>query len=223
VLRTVYCQAFTRQATERTFAKEYAATWVGYDQSARYSQRISVADGKMRVRLDGISGAAGVFGHRPGGAWPSMTYGRVTVRARTVGADNNGLAIMLWPNDNDWTKGEADWEIVAFTGDWYLVHHATAPRCAPLSPTSPGSYCPSVRLIHTKVRTGAWHTVQIEWTPTYVKWRLDGKLMATDRTDIPVGPHRLTLQVARNRNRSKPPIPGWLLIDNVRIEELVRS
>lgn len=219
VWRTVFYQPFTASATEKTFAKVYAGSWVGYDKSAKYSQRISASGGQMRVRLDGISGAAGAFGLRPGGAWPTLTYGRVTVRATTVGAGNNGLAIMLWPNSDDWTQGEADWEVVKFTDDWYVAHHATAPRCAPLSATAPGTYCPAVRLLHTKVGTRVSHKVQIEWTPSYVKWRLDGKLVATDKTDVPVGPHRLTLQVARNRGKDEAPIPGWLLIDNVRIEK----
>lgn len=58
---------------------------------------------------------------------------------------------------------------------------------------------------NTRVSWRDWHiATTTEWTPTTVKYYLDGKLIKTVTHDIPINNHRFTIQMAPNIANSIP-------------------
>lgn len=91
------------------FLTTYSNSFQPYTQTSPiYMQQemISAHDGVMDIAMDGARGSAGVFGS-PTNAF-NRKGGRFSMRAKSLGAFNNGPAIMIWPNNDAWVEGEID-------------------------------------------------------------------------------------------------------------------
>jgi hypothetical protein len=186
------------------FKQVYVANWCGYNegQSGYYNNEvISAHDGVMDFTLDGVKGAAGAFGSN---GTCGQLYGRFSMRFKAVNAGSYGTAIMVWPNNNTWGNGEVDYPEGNFDTNFNINQH--------------GINCTNCSANIATLKTGAtfatWHTATTEWLPTGVKYYLDGALIKTVSTSVPVNNHRYTIQMAPTHT---PVTSGHFLIDWVSI------
>lgn len=169
------------------FAATYAHAWQPYEDGTggRYwsGSQVSARGGSMVVALDGRRGVAGAFGP-PDRAW-ARVGGRFAMRARAVGGDGNGVAVMLWPSSDVWSDGEIDYPEGDFDAGPGLNHHSMVPgREAEATSVGAG------------VDWRAWHTYTTEWLPgVSVRYLLDGEVLATVTEHVPTTPHRYMVQV----------------------------
>jgi hypothetical protein len=174
-------------AADGPFLRTYARSFQPYADGTggRYwcGSQISAHDGVMDVRLDGERGAAGAFG-RPEDAW-SHVGGRFSMRARAIGGDGNGVAVMLWPGSDIWADGELDYPEGNFDAGPGLNHHSMVPG-RENEATSIGC----------GVDWREWHTYATEWIPgVSVRYLLDDEELATVTEHVPTTPHRYMFQV----------------------------
>jgi hypothetical protein len=177
----------TPAAAGGAFARTYADAWQPYAEgtSGKYwsDALVSAHDGVMDVAMDGHRGAAGVFGSSAT-AW-GQVGGTYSIRMKVEGGDGNGTAIMLWPTSNDRSEGEINFPEGNFTAHPVVYHHSMMP----------GHESTSQR-IDTHVSWRDWHTYSIVWKPgKSVSYYLDGDLLGTITTNVPVTPHRYTFQI----------------------------
>ncbi|WP_158623349.1 glycoside hydrolase family 16 protein [Corallococcus sp. CA053C] len=190
-----------------SFTGTYASSWQPYDDAGSYWPRalINAHDGMMDINLDGDRGAAGVFGP-PSRAWGHL-YGRYSIRFKAVGAEGNGTAMMVWPASNYWPDGEIDFPEGPLDGFFNIYHHPTP--CDD-DDGDPVPHCGSSDSLTDIATFEDWHVATTEWTPTSVKYYVDGTLVKTVTHDIPTTNHRWTIQVAPDSSNA---LPGHLLID----------
>lgn len=173
----------------------YAETSPTYQQRAM----LSAHDGVMDIAMDGARGSAASFGT------PSNYYnrlgGRFAMRAKAIGAFNNGPAVMIWPSrtsDGPWSDGEIDFpESVSGAGgtqgfqDAPWIHHHR-------NVVGEEAQAQDVAL---NVSWRDWHVYSAEWKipagsdPGYVKYYVDEVLVYTATTYVPSTVHRYTYQV----------------------------
>lgn len=132
-----------------------------------------------------------------------MTYGRFTIRHRTVGGAGWGAVVMLWPYNDVHAEGELDYPEGPLAGRFAINHHQMIgdPR----------------RLYYQTRDLGAWadwHVSTIDWTPTEIRYYLDDLLVGrvTDKAQIPLSPHKWVLQAGFD---AAPPATteGHILVD----------
>ena len=144
------------------------------------------------------------------------TYGKFEFRAR-VDPDPDGVvaaAILTWPKSNQWPKdGEND---IYETNDPARKSFNTFIH---FGDPAPGSQFQKTHFYNAS----EWHTIAMEWDPTYIRIYVDGKLnwTLTNRTAIPDVPHGFHIQL----DATKPEISGSvkLQVDWVKIYERVVS
>jgi Glycosyl hydrolases family 16 len=164
----------------------YDSSWSG-DPYSRVPSLVSVSDGMLHVATDNRSGS-GLCMCVNGGN-PTKAYGRWDIRARASKNSDHGFAVMLWPVAEDWPAGgeidiaefpSADRNRVEFT----LHYGANNSR---ILQGFPGDF--------TK-----FHTYSVEWTPSYIRYWIDGKVLTTvtDPAAIPDRPMHLALQAGAN-------------------------
>ncbi|WP_162159647.1 glycoside hydrolase family 16 protein [Cystobacter fuscus] len=190
-----------------SFMSTYANSWQPYDDAGIYWPRalINAHDGMMDINLDGDRGAAGVFGP-PNRAWGHL-YGRYSIRFKAVDAEGNGTAMMVWPASDYWPDGEIDFPEGPLDGYFNIYHHPTP--CDD-DDGDPVPHCGSSDSLTNIATFEDWHVATTEWTPTSVKYYVDGTLVKTVTHDIPTTNHRWTIQVAPDRSNAQS---GHLLID----------
>lgn len=177
----------TPAASGGQFASTYADAWQPYAEgtSGKYysGKLISAHDGVMDVAMDGEHGAAGVFGPTDS-AW-AHTGGTYSIRAKVVGGDGNGAAIMLWPTSNVRSEGEINFPEGNFESHPVVYHHSMIP-----------GHESTAQGIDSGVTWRAWHTYTMVWKPgKSVSYYLDGALLGTITTNVPTTPHRYTFQI----------------------------
>ena len=201
----VTAEDFLTTATSDQFSTTYANSWSPYEDGGKYyKSAISAGNGMMNITLNGLTGAAGVFG--PAATrWGNM-YGRYSICFKAVGGDGNGTAIMVWPSSNVWGDGEIDYPEGNFEGTLQVFHHGVG--CV---------QCYAADSYNTGASWRDWHVATTEWTPTSVKYYLDEVLIKTVTHDIPINNHRFTIQIAPNASNS---LTGNFYIDWVAVYTL---
>ena len=160
----------------------YDSAWSG-DPYSRVPSLVTVSGGVLHVKTTYRSGS-GLCLCVDGGN-PAKPYGRWVIRARATRNSDHGFAIMLWPVAEDWPRGgeidiaefpTADRKHVAFT-----VHYGTANL--QIARNFTGDFA-------------KWHNYAVVWTPTFIQYRIDGRVLTTvtDRAAIPSRPMHLALQ-----------------------------
>jgi hypothetical protein len=200
-----FSETFDTDAPAGQFASTYSDGWQPYPDgmSGKYysGQVISAHDGVMDVTLDGKRGAAGTFG-TPDGAW-SHVGGTFSIRAKALGGDGNGAAVMLWPTSNVWSDGELDYPEGNFDGAPNAFNHSMVK----------GQEA-SAQQVSTGVTWRDWHTYTTDWEPgQYVRYYVDGDLIGTVTHDVPTTAHRYMFQLGNYGQ------PGHFLIDWVSTDD----
>jgi beta-glucanase (GH16 family) len=117
-------------------------------------------------KINGVWHGAGVSNARA----HSQTYGKYEVRARVDAGEGLKANALLWPNNGDWPPEVDFFEVPAAPGDRpkYTVTNHYGTRAAH-------------RMQHGKVagRFTQWHVMGLEWTPTALRFTLDGRVVAT--------------------------------------------
>ncbi len=175
---------FDTNASTSTFDSVYANSWCGYADGTggKYYKVISAVDGVQRFNLDGTRGAAGSYGP-PSTCWGGL-YGKYTMRFKVTGASSYGSAIMVWPSSNIWGEGEIDFPEGGFGGNMYMFQHDL--NC---------SKCGNIAWADTGKQWTDWHTSSVEWTPSGVKYYMDGQLVQYVTNKVPFNNHRWTIQM----------------------------
>ncbi len=188
--KQVTAEDFLTTASSDQFSATYANSWSSYDDGGKYyKSAISAGNGMMNIKLNGLTGAAGVFG--PPDTRMGYMYGRYSICFKAVGASGNGTAIMVWPSSNVWGDGEIDYPEGNFEDTLHVFHHGVG--C---------TQCYAADSYNTGVSWRDWHVTTTEWTPASVKYYLDGVLIKKVTHDIPINNHRFTIQMAPNATNS---------------------
>jgi hypothetical protein len=178
-----------------TFPGTYANKWQSYNGFADsrgkgdYNQKIiSVQNGAMDLWLHNENGRPQSAAPVPliQGAWGGQTYGKFSVRFRSDAVTGYGAAWLLWPDSNIWNQGEIDFPEGALNGKFMGFNHCI---------NNPSTNCDYVI---TNATYTSWHTASIEWTPTGVKYILDGITLKNSTTAIPTNPMHWVLQTETN-------------------------
>jgi Glycosyl hydrolases family 16 len=123
-------------------------------------------------------------------------YGMYSVRMRADAIPGYKTAFLLWPDSEDWpADGEIDFPEGELDGTSYAyMHHMGATSGLQQDAYSTGT-----------TYTG-WHTYTIEWTPDYVEFLLDGRVIgdSTDTAYIPDTPMHWVLQTESDLDDVKP-------------------
>jgi hypothetical protein len=182
-----FSDGFTAQALDPKWAV-YNSRW-SREPQARVPSLVNAAGGALHVRSAGRSGS-GLCLCRAGGS-PSLPYGRWEVRARMSANADHGFAILLWPNAENWpTGGEID--LAETPGNrrkvQFTVHYGATNKQRVYF--FPGNFT-------------TWHTFALDWTPTAIRYAVDGKVLVTitDRAMFPRGPMHLALQAGADSRR----------------------
>lgn len=202
------------------FQQVYANSWTSYTASGTMQpqQMISAHDGVMDIAMDGARGSAGWWG--PPGTSQNRIGGRFSMRAKAIGAWGNGPAVMIWPSSDIWADGEIDFPesvsgdgVTGFQDSPWIHHHSM----------TPGNEA-SAQDVALGVSWRDWHVYACEWyvtgpvnnkyTGVRVVYFVDGVEVFRTTTDVPVTPHRYTVQVGDYG------AAGNMYIDWVRIDEL---
>ncbi len=156
-------------------------------RSATSSSNVFVSDGKLVLRSKktsagwttaGVSSARGL----------KQKYGKYEVRARLDRGYGLRSVMLLWPADTSWPPEVDFWEFSGRdplrTTNHLTSHWGTA----------------SSRKVEQKSYEAdftQWHTVGVEWTPTALRYTLDGRVMAT-MTGAAVPQERMWLGMQTN-------------------------
>jgi hypothetical protein len=161
----------------------YNSQWSA-DPLANVPSLVSVNNGMLSLSTNGLSGS-GVSMHA-GAAATLPVYGRYDFRARMSAGASNGGVIMLWPNAENWpVGGEIDMAELSAADRQaadFVVHYGTDNRQILL--TTQGDFT-------------VWHSYSVEWTPTQIRYWVDGLLLSaiTNTAAIPTGGMHLVAQV----------------------------
>lgn len=179
------------------------------DPSGRFSpNHVSVSGGMLRIGTwrdsnygdAWVSGGAGLYG-------VPFQYGAMFVRSRET-APGPDTVELLWPANNQWPP-EIDFDEAgnAVDAQWWFVHYNN----------------PQDRVYgHAAINIDLWHTYGVIWTPSYIKFTVDGKLWGetTDPSAIPNLPMALDLQAQSWCGINGEPCPSQnstLLVDWVEL------
>ncbi|HEX8226929.1 MAG TPA: glycoside hydrolase family 16 protein [Candidatus Saccharimonadales bacterium] len=133
-------------------------------------------------------------------------YGRYSIRFKATAAAGQGTAMIVWPSSDIWSDGEIDYPEGNFDDTIHVYHHPTP---CDMDDIKPPNHCGSPDSLGTRASWYQWHTATTEWTPTAIRYYLDGRIIKTVTHDIPKTTHHWTLQVAPNGGNQ----PGKLEVD----------
>jgi hypothetical protein len=168
---------------------------------------ISIANGVMNMYLHSENGVHYVSAPIPiipgTSPYTGQTYGRYAIRFRADPVPGYTTAWLLWPDDNNWPEGEIDFpEAGDLTGTIQaFMHHRGDPQAQ--------------EAYSTNVGYSSWHTAVIEWTPTSVKYILDGTVIGNDTNTsvLPDTPMRWTIQTETSASGPSDSAAGNVQID----------
>lgn len=188
----------------------YEDGWPDTSKRGTYSPTkvVSIGNGLMDLHLRTDQGVHMVAAPMPvihgPGAQGGMLYGRYAVRFRADPIPGYKVAWLLWPDSENWSDGEIDFP----EGD--LDQTVTAFMHHKGKPTNQDAFPTEVSFVD-------WHTSVMEWTPTAVRFLLDGALIgeSTDRKLIPDVPMHWVLQTetALGQRVPDPAAAGHVQID----------
>jgi hypothetical protein len=151
---------------------------------------VSIGHGVMNIHVhthDGVHMVAAVLPSIPGaqGTGGGLLYGRYSMRFRTTPSSGYKLAVLLWPDSEDWpTDGEIDFpELV----------HLNAPILAYMHHQGATTQGDQVAFIST-ASPQQWHTTTLTWLPTGATFQVDGQVIGTAYARIPNTPMHMIIQ-----------------------------
>jgi Glycosyl hydrolases family 16 len=177
--------------------------WTLYDASAPNSNsgtgwwsasHVSVANGRLTIagypdetptgatRI--VTGGAGAFQH-------PQIYGKWLARVRFDACDQVKYAVLLWPASGNWpAAGEID-----FAEDEGGSRGRTTASVVFKNPRAGRVFAARSQSIAPARPMTQWHTVGVEWTPTAVRFSLDGRVWGQPVTKyLPSSPMALVVQ-----------------------------
>lgn len=163
----------------------YPSGWTDTSKHGVYSpQIISVANSMMDMYLhteNGVHMVAAPVPVIPGG---DQLYGRYAIRFRADSVAGYKTAWLLWPKSGSWPRdGEIDFPEGDLNGGVSAyMHHQGA---------SSGGDQDAFETSHA---LAGWHTAVTEWSPTQVKFILDGTVIGTSTSRIPNTPMHWVIQ-----------------------------
>ena len=126
----------------------------------------------------------------------AQLYGEYSVRMRSDAVPGYLVAFLLWPANQNWPHdGEIDFPNSELTGTVSaFMHHEGG--------TSGGDQ----DAYSSNTTYAGWHTYTTIWTPTYVKFEIDGTVIgdSTNRSEIPDTPMYWVLQTEGDISATKP-------------------
>jgi hypothetical protein len=126
----------------------------------------------------------------------SQLYGEYSVRMRSDSVPGYLVAFLLWPADQKWPQdGEIDFPNSELTGTvTAFMHHEGG--------TSGGDQ----DIYSSKITYSGWHTYTTIWTPSSVKFEIDGTVIGTSTvvSEIPDTPMYWVFQTEGDISTSKP-------------------
>lgn len=147
----------------------------------------------------------------------AQTYGRYTVRFRTVGGYRSGsdpeagagygTAFLLWPESDRWAEGEIDFPEMAWGGRIAGFVHTIGK--------------PSVNSAEFRAETTTeegWNAATTEWTPGLLRFLLNGEEIARTISDVPSTPFRWGFQSGGMLSTPPADVTGHLYVDSILIE-----
>jgi hypothetical protein len=117
-----------------------------------------------------------------------LQYGRYAVRFRSDPIPGYKTAWLLWPDSDTWPRdGEIDFPEGGLDGSiCAFMHHQGAS-----GGSDQDAFC-------SQTTYTSWHTAVIEWTPSTIKFLLDGQTVGTSTSRIPNTPMHWVLQTETN-------------------------
>jgi beta-glucanase (GH16 family) len=209
--KRVLSEDFAVPVARGSFPGAYDETWMSYDgfpdtsQVGRYDDDvISVQDGNLDVHLHTENGQP--LGAAPiplvNGDWGGQTYGKFSVRLKAdAAASGFGAAFLLWPDSENWSDGEIDFPEGGLDGTAHGYNHC---------PGNPSSNC---MVVNTSAKWTDWHTYTIEWTPSSLKYLVDGAVVGSTTSNIPSKPMHWVMQAATTGMKPSASASTHLLID----------
>lgn len=211
-------EGFGTDAAAGTVDKAYPDSIESYYWGIYHTSQESTHGGVLDVLLKDNKGAGFVLG--PASNRWGRQYGRFTIRFKAQNAGGYGTAMMLWPSDRSgcpnggcWSDGEIDF-IEGRLSSTMAVHHHPMNCVDGGSSTKPDCYSAD-SLDLGAIFTDAYHTATVEWTPSGVRYYLDGTLRKTVTHDVPTVNHRMTVQLGPELSN---PQAGHFYIDYYKIE-----
>ena len=217
--RLSFTDDFKQSIGEGSFPTAVSSTWYAYPYGWKDSSRngtydpgiVSVHDGMLdaHIRTSGGVHRVAAFGPRFASGNTNQLYGRYAIRFKANSMRGYKGAWLLWPETNVWPR---DGEIDFPEGDFdstisAFMHHQGA------------TWGGDQDAFATSGRWTSWHTAVTEWTPTAVRFYLDGTLLGTSTTRIPNTPMHWVIQNETTLNGFVPAdsVAGHVYVDWVAV------
>ncbi len=182
---------------------DYPDGWLDTTKNCEYepSQTLSVSGGILNMFIHTSSSgtcmtAAPVAKLPNGDSSNGQLYGMYSVRMRSDPVTGYLAAFLLWPDSENWPQdGEIDFPDGSLTGGAGGFLHVQGG-------TTGSDQVPFV----SDTSFADWHTYTLEWTPSHVKFLIDGQLLGevTNASEIPDTPMHWVMQTESNLGAGKP-------------------
>ncbi len=181
---------------------DYPDGWLDTQKDCQYmpSQTMSISSGVMNMFIHtnsaGTCMTAVPEAKIPNGSLSDgQLYGMYSVRFRSDPIPGYKTAFLLWPDSETWPRdGEIDWPEGNLTGSMGAhMHKQNATSGSQQDNFSSTATYPS------------WHTATTVWTPTYVKFIMDGVVIGISTSSIPNTPMHWVLQTESELNTTTKP------------------
>lgn len=185
---------------------------------------LSVSNSNLDFYLhtDGTQAKVGtVVIPNPTSTWDQL-YGRFSMRMKSDALPKYKMAPLLWPGNDQWTN-EIDFpeahDLATFPAATANIYYDPALTFAGTWQNFSTS---------TDISDGQFHVYTIDWTPTQLRFYIDGTQVAATTTGVPQVPMRWTLQIETfisggprpdPANKPAPGTNGHVLIDWVAMYE----
>jgi hypothetical protein len=170
---------------------------------------VSIANGVMNLDLHTENGTHLVAAPAPMipglNGTKAQLYGRYAMRFRADSVAGYKTAWLLWPQSEVWPRdGEIDFPEGDLNGSICAFMH----RQDATTGSDQDGFC-------TSQKYPTWHTAVLEWTPTAVRFILDGVVIGAPTSRIPDTPMRWVLQTETSLSGV---VPADSAVANVQID-----
>ena len=209
----VYVDDFNTDSTYTQIATTYPRVGVYPDGSGggKYqAENVTVSGSNLEIALHNVAGqgqGSALAITNPTSGW-AQTYGRYSVRFRADYMPGFGSAMQLWPASNVWAEGETDFPEGDFGDQINGYNHQVGAN-------------PEINslVLNTGASWQTWHVSTIEWSPTIMKFYLDGVLIGQDSNAVSISDRFWAIQAAEHGVGSAGTQIGSLQIDWVALYE----
>jgi hypothetical protein len=217
----VMYQDFNTDVALGDFRTTYGAGWDGYDgyedtsrnlgrpvgQRGLYdaAQTVTVQNSVLDIYVHTQGVQPYVFALTPVLPTYGQLYGRYAVRFKSELVEDYKVAWLLWPDSEDWEEGEIDFPEADLGQNISGFSHDVI--------GDPGD---NAWVVNTGVSMLNWHIAVIEWTPTFLRFKLDDTSWQTTSVNaIPTNPMHWVLQTETHLSATPPPVEaaGHVSID----------